>query len=392
MTLSLNAPTRGFSSIEFERRISRAQSKMLEYKLDGLLFTTPHNIRWATGFASQFWESPTRPWFLVVPAKGKPIAVVPEIGGPSMEETWIDDVYTWPAPQPEDDGTSLLVSVLNSLPRKFARIGAELGREHSLRMPVEQFLDLRRALSGLDIIDASRCIWQFRMIKTEAEIEHIRHICQIACDGYDKVPDLVAVGDTEREAATKLRIEFAKLGADSTPFLPAISGPGGVPQIVCGPGDRAIGKGDILFFDTGCTYDGYWCDFDRNYAVVDIADEAKQAHEAVWRATEAGIAAVRPGVTTDDLHSAMVKVLEKTGSKGSNVGRFGHGLGLQLTEPPSHMPGDGTVIEIGMVLTIEPGMEYAPGKMIVHEENIVVREDGAELLTRRSPQEMPIIS
>jgi Xaa-Pro dipeptidase len=56
------------------------------------------------------------------------------------------------------------------------------------------------------------------------------------------------------------------------------------------------------------------------------------------------------------------------------------------------MPGDGTIIEPGMVLTIEPGMEYAPGKMIVHEENIVVREDGAELLTRRAPREMPVIT
>jgi Xaa-Pro dipeptidase len=77
------------------------------------------------------------------------------------------------------------------------------------------------------------------------------------------------------------------------------------------------------------------------------------------------------------------------GSLGNNVGRLGHGLGLQLTEPPSHMPGDGTVIEEGMVLTIEPGIEYAPARMIVHEENVVVTGDGAALLTRRAPRELP---
>jgi Xaa-Pro aminopeptidase len=70
---------------------------------------------------------------------------------------------------------------------------------------------------------------------------------------------------------------------------------------------------------------------------------------------------------------------------------MGHGLGLQLTEPPSNMPGDDTPIVTDMVLTIEPGMEYAPGKMIVHEENIVVRADGAELLTRRAPREMWVV-
>ena len=386
------APIRGFNTTEFECRTTRAQTIMHEHKFDALLFTTPHNIRWVTGFASQFWESPTRPWFLIVPATGKPIAVIPEIGGPRMAETWIDDVRTWPAPRPEDDGTSLLISVLQELTRKFGRIGMELGREHALRMPVEQFLEVRNKLLGVELVNGSKCIWQIRMVKTDAEVQHIRHICQIACDGYDRVPDLVNAGDSEHEAARKLRVEFAILGADSTPFLPAISGPGGVPQIVCGPGKREIGKGDVLFFDTGCTYDGYWCDFDRNYAVVEISDEAKRAHDAVWRATDIGLAAVRPGATTDDLHRVMADVLGSSGSCGNNVGRLGHGLGMQLTEPPSFMPGDGTIIEPGMVLTIEPGMEYAPGKLIVHEENIVVREDGAELLTRRAPREMPVIT
>jgi Xaa-Pro aminopeptidase len=88
----------------------------------------------------------------------------------------------------------------------------------------------------------------------------------------------------------------------------------------------------------------------------------------------------------------MMTVLEENGSLGNNVGRLGHGLGLQLTEPPSNMPGDDTEILPGMVLTLEPGMEYAPGKMIVHEENIVVRPEAAELLTRRAPLEMPVIS
>ena len=185
-----------------------------------------------------------------------------------------------------------------------------------------------------------------------------------------------------------MRIDIARRGADSTPFMPAISGPGGVAQIVCGPHDRAIEDGDILFIDTGSTFDGYFCDFDRNYAVGKVSDDAHRVHEAMWQATEAGIAAAVPGATTDDVFRAMAKIIEEAGAIGNNVGRLGHGLGLQLTEPPSHRLGDGTVIAENMVLTIEPGMEYAPGKMIVHEENIVLREGGAELLTLRAPREL----
>ena len=70
------------------------------------------------------------------------------------------------------------------------------------------------------------------------------------------------------------------------------------------------------------------------------------------------------------------------------IGRMGHGLGMQLTELPSHMPTDKTVLEPGMVLTLEPSMTISAGKVMVHEENLVIREDGAHLLSRRASPEL----
>jgi Xaa-Pro aminopeptidase len=382
----------GFGQKEFAQRAERAQRIMRYHSLDGLLFTAPPNIRYFTGFDTQFWESPTRPWFVVMPLEGAPIAVIPEIGAHGMAMTWLTDIRTWPAPRPSDDGTSLLETTLDGLRRRFGRIGLELGREHSLRMPVIQYLELKDRLSGIEFVNGSPCIWEIRKKKTSGEIAHIRHICVIVSAAYAEVPLCISVGDTEREACRKLGIDITRRGADSTPFLPAISGPGGVAQIVCGPHDRVIAEGDILFFDTGSTYDGYWCDFDRNYVVREVSDAAKRAHEAMWQATEAGIRAAVVGVTAEDIFRAMAKIVEESGSIGSNVGRLGHGLGMQLTEPPSIMLGDVTVIEAGMVLAIEPGMTYAPGKMIVHEENIVVTPQGPQLLTERTPRELPIIS
>jgi Xaa-Pro dipeptidase len=390
MQNQLTIPRRGFSSSEFEGRVARAQRIMNAHGFDALLVTAPPNVRYFTGFDSQFWESPTRPWFVVVPLKGAPIAVIPEIGAPEMELTWVKDIRTWPAPVPEDDGLSLLKSTLENLPKRFGKIGAEMGREMALRMPVSEFLRLRKNL-GSTIEDGSPCLWEIRMVKTAAEIEHINYICQIASDAYEALPSQISIGESEREVARKLRIEIARSGADSTPFMPAISGPGGVQQIVCGPHDRILQTGDILFIDTGSTFDGYFCDFDRNYAIGSVSDDAHRVHEALWLATEAGITAAVPGATTDDVFRAMSKIIEDAGSSGNNVGRLGHGLGLQLTEPPSHRLGDGTLILENMVLTIEPGMEYAPGKMIVHEENIAITSDGSRLLTKRAPRELPVI-
>ena len=71
---------------------------------DALLLTTPQNVRYFTGFDSQFWESPTRPWFVVVPREGAPLAAIPEICAPATALTWVKDIRTWPAPAPDDAG------------------------------------------------------------------------------------------------------------------------------------------------------------------------------------------------------------------------------------------------------------------------------------------------
>jgi Xaa-Pro aminopeptidase len=380
-----------FDSAEFEGRAQRAQSLMHQHELDALLVTSPPNFRYFSGFDSQFWESPTRPWFLIVPAAGRCIAVVPEIGAPILQQSWIEDIRSWPAPRPADDGVSLLRATLEAVPRRFGRIGLELGRESVLRMPLIDFLAIREQLRGVALVDGSPCIWQARRIKTPAEIAHIRTACELVSDAFEALPRQLAAGQTEADACRDLTIDILKRGADTVPFLAAASGPGGYAQIISRPSRRVLRQGDVLIIDVGATVNGYFCDFDRNYAFGKPSTAAANAQDAVWRATQAGIAVAVPGATTTDLWAAMTKVLEDAGMRGNNVGRLGHGLGLQLTEPPSNMPGDNTVLEPGMVITIEPGMEYEADKMIVHEENVVITTDGAQLLTRRAPREMPII-
>ena len=109
---------------------------MNEEKLDAILLTTEPNVRYFSGFLTQFWQSPTRPWFLIVPREGELIAVIPEIGRAGMESTWVNDIRTWASPCPEDDGITLLAQALSEVTMRFGRIGMTLGQESHLRMPV----------------------------------------------------------------------------------------------------------------------------------------------------------------------------------------------------------------------------------------------------------------
>ena len=384
---------RGFPVAEFEARVARAQAEMHAGEMDGIVLTTPQNFRYFSGFNSQFWESPTRPFFLVVPREGSPIAAVPTIGGPAMQTTWVTDIRTWPAPCPEDDGVSLLYSVLTSLPRRFGKIGWEMGRESIIRMPILDFDRLRKNISGIEFVDGSALVWGLRMVKSDGEIDKIREACRIGSDAFDRFLQVVRYGDTEVDMAREFRKAAFDCGADNAPFVSVCSGPGGYSQVIAGPQETAQTDGQIMFVDTGLQFDAYFCDFDRNFAFGHISDAARRANEVVWNATQAGIDAARPGITAEDLWAAQNRVLEAAGAaSGNDVGRSGHGLGMHLTEPPSNMPGDNTLLKPGMVMTIEPGLEFAPGKMIVHEENLVITEDGCELLTRRAPVEMPVIT
>ena len=160
-----DTPPRGFPVEEFETRVDNAQAAMLAGEMDAIVLSMPQNFRYFSGFNSQFWESPTRPFFLVVPREGAPIAAVPSIGGPGMETTWVSDIRTWPAPCPEDDGVSLLDGILSGLPRRFGRIGWEMGRESIIRMPIIDFDRLRRQIDGIEFVDASPLIWSSRTSK-----------------------------------------------------------------------------------------------------------------------------------------------------------------------------------------------------------------------------------
>lgn len=382
---------RGFPVSEFETRVQNAQTMMRGADMDALLFMSEREFTYFAGFQSNFWQSPTRPWFLILPAEGKPIAVIPSIGENALSISWIDDVRIWASPNPEDEGISLLSDTLKGLAKGHGRVGVPMGPETHLRMPANDVAKLQVALGSVDMVDATDILRNLRMVKSDREIAKHKYICGLVSDAYENFGNIAHAGMSEREVLAVHRLDVLSRGADTVPYIVATAAQDGTDDAIRFPNDRPLVDGDVLFIDTGAEIDGYYCDFDRNFAIGWASDATKRAYDLAYRATDAGIAAVRPGVRACDVWQAMVDILASGGATGGGVGRMGHGVGLHNTEWPSLMAADQTILQEGMVLAIEPGYDFAPGKMMLHEENVVVRADKAELITRRAPHDIPIL-
>ncbi len=389
--MTVTEPTRGFATSELEARVARAQAMMAEAGQRALLLSTEPEVRYFTGYLTQFWQSPTRPWFVILPVTGKPVAVIPTIGVECMSQTWIDDIRSWSSPNPSDEGVSLLAATLVELVGPNARVGVPMGAETHVRMPMSDWTRLGEVLDRVSFVDATSIIQRLRMVKSTAEIEKIEYVCDLVSDVFETWPQSLRTGMTEIDIFRSFKIACLERGVDDVAYLVGGAGPGGYRDIISPPSTRPVERGDVLILDTGAMFDGYFCDFDRNWAFGEATSDTAAAYEAVFEATEAGFAAAQPGARCADVYRAMQSVMERAGALGNNVGRLGHGLGMQLTEWPSNTPADQTILTPGMVLTLEPGMEFAPGRLMVHEENIVIEAEGPRYLTRRASPTLPII-
>ncbi|WP_294228062.1 Xaa-Pro peptidase family protein [uncultured Shimia sp.] len=383
-------PKRGFPPAEFRARITHLQAAMAQAGESALLLTSQADIFYTTGFLTRFWESPARPWFVIVPASGEPIAVIPSIGADLMGKTWITNIRTWDAPMPGDDGLSLLAETLADTVPETGTIGLPMGLETHLRMPLADYLQLTQTLAPRIFVDATNTVQRTREIKSEAEITKIRNACAVADRTFARIHEFAAEGRTHAEVFRDFQRFLLEEGADWVSYTAGGAGQGGYGDVISPATDQRLMAGDILMLDTGAVLDGYFCDFDRNFAITHADDAAKRAYDQLYSATDHVLATLRPGHKASDVHAMFVASLTSQGATPGG-GRLGHGLGITLTEWPSFTPHDQTDLRAGMVLTLEPGVEIAPGLFQVHEENIALRENGPELLSSRAAASLPIL-
>ena len=378
---------RGFDPSEFQNRLDRAQSLMAGAGLDALVLTTETDVRYFTGFLTRFWESPTRPWFLVVPQTGMPVAVIPSIGAALMRKTWITDIRTWSAPDLTDDGVTLLADTIRQVVGAGARIGVPDGHGTHLRMPLQDYQRVQDLLPHAIFTSDQRIIETLRRIKSGAELAKIERACTIAGRAFDRVGEIAGAGVPLDRVFRDFQSFCLAEGADWVPYLAGGTGPLGYDDVISPAAPEPLQQGHVLMLDTGLVWDGYFCDFDRNYAIGPVSDEVHSAYAKLLEATQAGQEAAVIGATATDIYHAMDRVLTG-GLGGGDAGRLGHGLGMQLTEWPSFIATDPTEIVAGMVITLEPGITMSDGSVLVHEDDFVITEQGARQLTPRAPQQM----
>ena len=380
-----------FPKEEFANRISKIQENLEIENIEAIIITSPSNFRYFSGLDSNFWESPTRPWFLII-SKNDPIkAIIPSIGITSIEKTFIKNIEVWQSPNPNDEGVSLLKKIIKNYPKN-SNIGFELANETHLRMSIQDYIKIKEELPDYNFVDSSKVIWNLRKIKSKIEIKYISKVCSIASKVFDNFPDKIYPKINEREATSIFKKELINNGIDYIMYMACSSGQGGYDQIIANPTEKQLDNGDILIIDTGSTLNGYFCDFDRNFGFGKISQASLDAYTKLWEAIESTLEIIKPGISCSEIYSSLSNYLVEENINNSNVGRMGHGLGLQLTEPPSIMQSDQTILEKNMIITLEPSIELSKNTILVQEENILITEDGYKLLSTRTPEKLPIIN
>jgi Xaa-Pro dipeptidase len=254
-----------------------------------------------------------------------------------------------------------------------------------------EFRYIQNSAPESDYPDASDVLSGLRLRKENAEVEAMRKAVQIAQSALEATIPSIKIGMTEKELSSELVMQLLKHGSEpEMPFAPIVSGGPNSANPHASPSERKLQTGDLLVVDWGAAYDGYISDLTRTFAVGEVDDEYQKIHKIVQESNAAGRAAAKPGVQCANVDIAARGVIEKSGYGKYFTHRTGHGIGMEGHEDP-YMRGDNMqLLEPGMAFTVEPGI-YLPGRNGVRiEDNVVITETGADVLSDM-PREIRVV-
>jgi len=383
--------------------VERAQRLMEEEGLDGLVATTAPNVYYLSGLWSRslfMWPGEAQVYAVAAGDRLSQRAVVASTGdmdtalecfpgveiinyGPfnryvaegvqlTPEETRLKELAI--DRHPRGDALEGLVAALEETGLTAGVIGLD-ERGINASYPGE----LTNRLPKLEIRPASSLLTRIRMVKTPEEIKRLREAVRVTEKAILRAVGIAREGVTEGDLAREFDRALIDQGAE-----PLFTGLRVGRQSAFGQvraGETPLRRGDRIWFDVGCRYQGYSSDIARTFAFGDIGERARRFYDAIFEGEEAGLAAIKAGVRADEVFRVTVDAVRKAGIPNFRRRMVGHGMGIWLYDPPMLAPGDETILEEGMVLDIEPPYyELGTGALAV-EDTLVVTSGRPELLT-----------
>lgn len=351
-----------------ERR-DAVRARLDEAGIDALLVTKPVNVRYLSGFSGSNAQ-------LLIGGVDR-FFTDPRYEEQSARECAdLERIVYSPGPT----GAGMVTALAEAAREEgWARLGVEA--EHVTLALASRLID---ALDDIALVETTSVIEPLRRVKDEREIEAMRRACSFADTALSEVIGTLSEGVTEVGLAAALEQAMRRHGSDGLSFDTIVAFGEQAAEPHHRPTARALRAGDMIKIDFGATADGYHSDMTRTIAFGEPSSEMRAVYDLVRAAQEAGLAAVRAGVTCGDVDAAARDVLV---ARGYDFGHgTGHGIGLEVHESPSVRKGATDVLESGTVITVEPGI-YLPGTGGVRiEDTVVVREHGCDILTRSTKE------
>jgi Xaa-Pro aminopeptidase len=347
---------------EIEHRRRDIAACLAELKVDALLVTSPANVRYLSGYSGSngmILLSPSETHFLTDPR----YAVAAAQGVRAR-------IHVVKGPM-----TAGVMAVIKR--SRWKKIGFE-----SAWMRYEEFARLKQDLPlGASLVPVGRIIEQRRMLKSPAEIETIRESVRINSEAYARVLKRVRPGVSELDVAAEVEFQMKMLGAEKPSFDTIVAaGPhSALPH--AHPTGHRVEANELLLVDMGAYLDGYASDMTRVVHLGKPPKRIREMYQAVLEAQLAGIDAVREGTTAGKVDAAARGVLRRHGLGRAFIHSTGHGLGLEIHEPPRLGKSDKTRLQAGMAITIEPGAYIEGLAGIRIEDTVLVTKNGCEVLT-----------
>jgi D-alanyl-D-alanine dipeptidase len=358
-------------------RIERAMAETAARDLDALVVPPSPDLAYLTGYGPMPLERPT---LLVLRPGREPVMLVPELERPLAAASPVGEHLQL---VPWRDGTDPYAAAASLLSGATRIAVAD-------RLWATHLLGLQRELPDAAFSPASPMMGRLRAVKNEHELGTLRRAARAADETFREVVGMPFRGRSEEEVARDLAELLVRNGHARAEFTIVASGPNAAsPHHE--PGRRAILPHDAVVMDFGGELAGYFSDTTRTVVVAEPPEGFEQAYGAVEAAQAAAVDAVRPGLEAQEIDRAARTIIGAAGYGERFIHRTGHGIGLEVHEPPYMVEGDRTVLEQGMTFSVEPGI-YLEGRFGVRIEDIVaVTADGVERLNRSS-RELRIVA